>query len=170
MYSSTAAPTWDWSVDISLVGLRKLGGWNILSGAVRRDDVGSVGGLNDDLEIGIAARGGDVGQGEAVDVALVRDEVEVGVDARFRRVNEAEVADHIHNPEILVAGRGLHDLLGGRDNDEGRVLHLRADGDDVLRVIGHSAGCGLGVQCQTSERSEHDCDCGCLQVLHRWTP
>ena len=54
-------------------------------------------------------------------------------------MDEAEVAHHIHDPEILVAGRGLHDLLGRGKFDQRRVLELRVDRDDVLRVVLHGA-------------------------------
>ena len=124
-----------------LVGLVKLCGWYVLSRPIGRYDIGSVGRLDDDLEIGFAARGGNVGQGEAVDVALVRDEVEIRADSRLGRVNEAEVSHHIHNPEVLVSGRGLHDLLGRRDDDQRRVLDLGANRHNVLGVVGTVRAC-----------------------------
>jgi len=51
-------------------------------------------------------------------------QVKVGTDARLGRMYEAEITDHVHNPEILVAGCGLHDLLGGRNLNEGRVFNF----------------------------------------------
>ena len=77
--------------------------------------------------------------------------VEVRADTRLGRVNEAETPHHIDDPEVLVAGRGLHDLFGRRHHDQGRVLDLGPDGHDVLRVVLHRpglfggcSGCGLG--------------------------
>ena len=63
-----------------------------------------------------------------VDVALIGDEVQVGADPGLGRMDEAEVAHHIHDPEIFVAGRGLHDLFGWRQFNQGCVLQLGVDG------------------------------------------
>ncbi len=71
-------------------------------------------------------------------------------------MNEAEVADHIHDPEVLVAGRGFHDLLGRRNNDEGCVLDLRSDRHDVLRMVGDVAGCSLGMDGHAGQRGEYE--------------
>ena len=62
---------------------------------------------------GFSARTGDVLKGETIDVALVGDEVQIGTDARLGRMHKAEVANHIHNPEVFVACGGLHDLSVG---------------------------------------------------------
>src|SRR5712692_2742209 len=54
-------------------------------------------------------------------------------------MHKAEVADHVHNPEILVASGRFHDLFGGGQFNKGRVFQLRADRNDVLGVILHRA-------------------------------
>jgi hypothetical protein len=123
-------------------------------------------GLDNDFEVGVDFLVCDVGQREAVDVSLVGDEIEIRTDTRFRRVNEAEIANHIHNPEVLVSGRGLHDLLGGRDDDQGRVLDLGADSNNVLRVIGHVARGSLCIDGDTRQSDEDDCCCDCFHALH----
>jgi hypothetical protein len=35
-------------------------------------------------------------------------------DTQLRWMDKAEVADHIDDPEVLIAGRGLHDFFDGR--------------------------------------------------------
>ena len=97
-----------------LLRLLQLGGGDELRRAAGRDDGGAVGGLDDHLEVRRVRGAGDILQGERVNVALVGDQVEIGADACFGRMDETEVAHDIDDPEILVAGRRLHDLFGGR--------------------------------------------------------
>jgi hypothetical protein len=56
------------------------------------------------------------------------------------RVYEAEVANHIHNPEVLVARGRFHDLFRGRHHNQGGVFDLGVDRNDVLGVVLHGAG------------------------------
>jgi hypothetical protein len=58
-------------------------------------------------------------------------------------VNEAEIADDVDDPEVLVSRGGLHDLLSGRQFNQGRVLDPGANGDNVLRVVLHRAARGI---------------------------
>ena len=76
---------------------------------------------------------------ERIDVAFVRDEVEIRADTSLGRMNEAEVADYIHNPEVLIPGRGFHDLLGRRHLNQRGVFHLGVDRNNVLRMVLNSA-------------------------------
>ena len=101
-------------------------------------------GLDHHLQIRGRGGAGDILQREAVNVALVGDEVQIRVDALARGMEETEVSNHVHDPEVLVADRGLHDLLSGWHDDERGVLHLGADGHDVLGVVRHGAGGGVG--------------------------
>ena len=123
-----------------LLHLSNLSGGHVRRGTGRGHDGTAVGGFDHHLEVRRRAGARHILQGEAVDVALVGDEVQIGADSLLGRVDETEVADHIHDPEVLVAGRRLHDLLGRRDHDQGRVLELGVDWHDVLGVVLDGAG------------------------------
>jgi hypothetical protein len=57
-------------------------------------------------------------------------------------MHKNKVVDYIDNPEILVAGCGVKDLLGSRQNDESGEIHFGVNGDDVLGVVlNGSCGC-----------------------------
>jgi hypothetical protein len=47
-------------------------------------------------------------------------------------MHKAEVSNYIHNPEVLVACGGFHDLFGGWHHNEGGVFDLGVDRDNVL--------------------------------------
>src|SRR6266404_8171119 len=66
------------------------------------------------------------------------------MNPRLGRVQEAVVLDRLDDPEVFVAGRGLHDLFPGGNLDERGVTHLRPDGDDVIGVIVNDSGGALG--------------------------
>ena len=131
-----------------------------------------VGGLNDDLEIGVAALGGDVLQGEAVDVALVGNQIEVGVDPRLGRMNEAETPHHIDDPEVLVAGRGLHDLFGRGHHDQASCIspwrgwaRCPASGTAPSGLARRVSGCGLGKgRCRRQGRCKDESEKGDLHA------
>ena len=75
----------------------------------------------------------------------------------LRRMHKAEVADHVDNPEILVARGCLHDLFGRGQFNQGCVFDLGADGNDVLRVILHRA-CGLLAEGSDGRNGENNSD------------
>lgn len=50
-------------------------------------------------------------------------------------MDEAEVARHVDNPEFLVAGRGIDNLLRSWQFDQRRVLDLGMDANDVVCVV-----------------------------------
>src|SRR5690242_4951927 len=54
-------------------------------------------------------------------------------------MHKAEIANHVHNPEFFVACRRLHYLFGRWHFNQRSELQLRADWDNVLRVILHRA-------------------------------
>ena len=61
-------------------------------------------------------------------------------DPGFGWMHKAEIADHIHNPEVFVARGGLHDLFSGWQLDQSRVFQLCVGGDDVLGMVLDGAG------------------------------
>src|SRR5208283_3929529 len=121
---------------------------------------------NDHLQIRIAAAGRNVGQCKTVNVAVVGDEVQIRVDAGLRRVNKTEVADYIDNPEIFVAGRRLHDLLGCRNFDQRGVAKLGFDGHNILSVVVHGAGRLLAF---AGKGGENNGGCGGEGEEFHWT-
>jgi hypothetical protein len=109
--------------------------------AVGSGKQGLVGWFDHHLEIGIGGPG--LIEGERIDGALVGDQVKAGVDACLRRMNEAVVSDRIDNPEVLVAGRCIENLLCRRKLNERGIAHLAANVHDVVGVVFDDAGGGL---------------------------
>ena len=67
------------------------------------------------------------------------------MDAFLRRMQKAVVADGVDDPEVLVAGGDLQNLLRGGQLDQRGVAHLRVDTHDVVGVVLDDAGGLLAV-------------------------
>ena len=63
------------------------------------------------------------------------DEVQVAADAGFCGMDVAQVVRAVDDPEFLVAGGEIEDLLILGENDQGREAQLRANRNDVLLGI-----------------------------------
>ena len=120
-----------------------LAGRHELAGAVGGGERGRVGRLDDDLQVGIA--GLDIVQRERIDRTLVGNEVEIGVDAFLRRMQKAVVPNGVDDPEVLIAGGDLQNLLRAGQLNQRGVAHLRADAHDVVGVVFDDAGGLLAV-------------------------
>ena len=102
-----------------------------------------VGRLDHDLQVGVA--GLDVIERERIHRAFVGNQIEVGVDAFFCRMQETVVAHGVDNPEVLVAGGDLQNLLRLRQLNQRGVAHLGVNADDVVGVVADDAGLLLTV-------------------------
>jgi len=89
----------------------------------------------------VRLRTGDrhIGERKTVDVTVVGDQVQIRVDPRLRRMHETEVANHINNPEIFVAGRRLM-IFSLPELRLGGVAELGFDSHNILRVVVNGAG------------------------------
>src|SRR5579862_1475144 len=85
-------------------------------------------------------------------------------------MHKAEVTDHIHNPEVLVASGGLHDLLGRGKLDQCGVLQLCMDRNYILRmVLDGAGGCVLrGTNRWNSEGNRRDEDEFAVHAATPW--
>ena len=71
------------------------------------------------------------------------DEVQVAADAGLGGVDVAEVVRPVDDPEFLVAGREIENLLVLGQNDERRKPEFGVDGNDVFLRILHDARGGF---------------------------
>ncbi len=71
------------------------------------------------FEIGFGIRlVADFGQQKRIDVAASGDEIQIAADAGLGRVNVAEVVRPVDDPEFLVAGGEIENLLVLGKDDE----------------------------------------------------
>ena len=114
-------------------------------------------GFDEDFQIGLGIRlVADFGQQERIDVAARGDEIQIAADAGLGRVDVAEVVRAVDDPEFLVAGGEIENLLVLGKNDERRKPELGANGDNVfLRILHDARRC---FRCGVRGRSVED-DC-----------
>src|SRR6202044_1534108 len=83
-------------------------------------------------------------------------------------MHEAEVADHVHDPELLVASGCFKNLFCGWQLNKGRVFQLRADRNDVLGVILHRAR-GI-LRYESDRRNDQQTSDNPFQMGHSTSP
>ncbi len=87
---------------------------------------------------------------------------------RLGRMEEAVILDRIQNPEVLVAGGDFQNLLRRRQRNQRGVMHLGANGHDVVGVVMHNAGDLLRVRGQGRQRQQSDQIRFCVHNSPHW--
>ena len=110
---------------------------NVPTKPARVSDTGAFLGFNEDFEIGFGIRvARDLGQQERIDVSARGNQVQIAANAGLGRMNVAEVVGPIDDPEFLVAGSEVEDLLVIRKDDQRREPEFGANGNDIfLRIL-----------------------------------
>src|ERR1700723_4601837 len=97
-----------------------LAGTDVSCEAGLRRKAGGFLGLAENLEVGFGARlVADFSQQEGIDVAACSDQIQIAADARLGWMNVTEVVCAVDDPEFLVSGGEIENLLILGKNDQG---------------------------------------------------